>query len=75
MSIYQINAGGLGHYASGGRVVGPGPSINAGGAGALRRAGNWKATGILPYIKIGRRCPYDWASVQGAVLRRQKGGQ
>jgi len=40
-----------------------------------RTLGNWKATGILPYIKIGRRCLYDWASVQGALLRRQKGGQ
>jgi hypothetical protein len=40
-----------------------------------RTLGNWKATGILPYIKIGRRCLYDWASVQGALMRRQKGGQ
>ncbi len=40
-----------------------------------RTLGNWKATGILPYIKIGRRCLYDWASVQGALLRRQKAGQ
>src|SRR5271155_2274357 len=24
-----------------------------------RTLGNWKATGILPYIKIGRRCLYD----------------
>jgi hypothetical protein len=37
--------------------------------------GNWKARGILPYIKIGRRCLYDWASAQGALLRRQRGGQ
>jgi hypothetical protein len=36
---------------------------------------NWKAKGILPFIKIGRRCLYDWASVQGALLRRQHGGQ
>ena len=35
---------------------------------------NWKAKGLLPYIKIGRRCLYDWASVQGALLRRQRGG-
>jgi hypothetical protein len=40
-----------------------------------RTLGNWKAKGILPYIKIGRRCLYDWASVQGALLRRQRGGQ
>jgi hypothetical protein len=39
-----------------------------------RTLGNWKANGILPYIKIGRRCLYDWASVQGALLRRQRGG-
>jgi hypothetical protein len=36
--------------------------------------GNWKAKGILPFIKIGRRCLYDWASVQSALLRRQRGG-
>ena len=40
-----------------------------------RTLGYWKASGILPYIKIGRRCLYDWASVQGALLRRQRGGQ
>ena len=40
-----------------------------------RTLGNWKAKGILPYIKIGRRCLYDWASVQGALLRRQRGGE
>ena len=40
-----------------------------------RTLGNWKAKGIIPHIKIGRRCLYDWASVQGALLRRQKGGQ
>ena len=36
---------------------------------------NWKASGLIPFIKIGRRCLYDWASVQGALLRRQRGGQ
>jgi hypothetical protein len=40
-----------------------------------RTLGNWKATGVLPYIKIGRLCLYDWASVHGALLRRQRGGQ
>ena len=40
-----------------------------------RTLGTWKATGVLPYIKIGRRCLYDWTSVQGALLRRQRGGQ
>jgi len=36
---------------------------------------NWKAKGLIPFIKIGRRCLYDWVSVQGALLRRQRGGQ
>jgi hypothetical protein len=40
-----------------------------------RTLGNWKAKGILPYIKIGRRCLYDWTSVHDALLRRQRGGQ
>ena len=40
-----------------------------------RTLGNWKAKGIIPHIKIGRRCLYDWPSVQGALLRRQRGGQ
>lgn len=40
-----------------------------------RTLGNWKAKGLLPHIKIGRRCLYDWASVQSALLRRQRGGQ
>jgi hypothetical protein len=40
-----------------------------------RTLGNWKARGIIPYIKIGRRCLYDWASVHGALLRRQRGRQ
>jgi hypothetical protein len=36
---------------------------------------NWKAKGLIPFIKIGRRCLYDWVSVQGALLRRQRGRQ
>lgn len=32
-----------------------------------RTLGYWKANGIAPYINIGRRCLYDWASVQGAL--------
>ena len=40
-----------------------------------RTLGNWKAEGVLPYIKIGRRCLYDWPSVQSALLRRQRSGQ
>ena len=30
--------------------------------------------GIVPHIKFGKRCLYDWASVQGALLRRQRDG-
>jgi hypothetical protein len=37
--------------------------------------GNWKAKGLLPYIKIGRRCLYDWTSVQASLLCRQRGGR
>lgn len=40
-----------------------------------RTLGNWKAKGFLPYIKIGRRCLYDWTSVQSALLRHQRGAQ
>jgi len=36
--------------------------------------GNWKTKGFIPYIKIGRRCLYDWLSVQSALQRRQRGG-
>ncbi len=40
-----------------------------------RTLGNWKTAGVIPYIKIGRRSLFDWTSVQGALLRRQRGGQ
>jgi hypothetical protein len=40
-----------------------------------RTLGTWKARGIIPFIKIGRRCLYDWPNVKGALLRRQQGGQ
>jgi hypothetical protein len=40
-----------------------------------RTLGTLKASGVLPYMKIGRRCLYDWPSEQGALLRRQRGGQ
>jgi len=36
---------------------------------------NSKSAGILPYIKIGRRCQYYWPSVQASLLRRQRGGR
>ena len=39
-----------------------------------RTWGNWKAKGIVPYVKLGRRCLYDWESVRKALLRLQRGG-
>lgn len=40
-----------------------------------RTWGNWKAKGIVPFIKMDRRCLYDWASVKAALLRRQRGAE
>ena len=40
-----------------------------------RTWGNWKSKGIIPYIKIGRRCLYDLESVRRALLRMQRGGE
>jgi hypothetical protein len=40
-----------------------------------RTWGTWKAKGIIPFIKLGRRCIYDWSSVREALLRRQRGGE
>lgn len=34
--------------------------------------GKWKADGLIPYIKIGRRCLYDWPTVHAALLRMQR---
>jgi len=34
---------------------------------------NWKNRGIIPHIKIGARCLYDWENVHAALLRREKG--
>jgi hypothetical protein len=34
----------------------------------------WKSKGIIPYIKIGRKCLYDLESVRRALLRMQRGG-
>jgi hypothetical protein len=40
-----------------------------------RRTWNtWKKEGIIPFIRIGRRCLYDWPSVAEALRRRQQGG-
>lgn len=35
---------------------------------------NWKSKGLIPFIKIGRRCLYDWRNVHQALLRMEKGG-
>jgi hypothetical protein len=40
-----------------------------------RTLGSWKAKGILPFIKINRRCLYSWDSVREALLRKERGGQ
>lgn len=34
---------------------------------------NWRLTGKVPFIKIGKRNLFFWPSVQGALLRMQKG--
>ena len=34
----------------------------------------WKAKGIVPFIRIGRRCLYSWPQTEAALLRRQRGG-
>jgi hypothetical protein len=39
-----------------------------------RTWGNWKAQGLVPYIKIGRRCLYDWENVINALKRLERGG-
>jgi hypothetical protein len=39
-----------------------------------RTLGNWKTKGWLPFIKIGRRCLYDWPNVHAALLRQQRNG-
>jgi hypothetical protein len=38
-----------------------------------RTLGDWKAKGIIPFVRINRRVLYDWESVKAALLRRQKG--
>jgi hypothetical protein len=39
-----------------------------------RTWGTWKTKGIIPFIRIGRRCLYDWPNVHAALLRQQRGG-
>jgi len=35
---------------------------------------NWRESGKIPCIKIGRRCLYHYPSIQAALLRLQRGG-
>jgi hypothetical protein len=35
---------------------------------------NWRTTGKIPTLKIGRRCLYHYPSVEAALLRLQCGG-
>jgi hypothetical protein len=34
---------------------------------------DWKVKGIVPFVRIGRRCLYSWPQVEAALLRRQRG--
>jgi predicted site-specific integrase-resolvase len=35
---------------------------------------NWRASGKIPHVKIGRRNLFHWPSVEAALLRQQRGG-
>jgi hypothetical protein len=35
---------------------------------------NWRRSGKIPSVKIGRRCIYHLPSVEAALLRLQRGG-
>jgi predicted DNA-binding transcriptional regulator AlpA len=34
---------------------------------------NWRASGKIPHVKIGRRNLFHWPSVENALLRQQQG--
>jgi hypothetical protein len=34
---------------------------------------NWRASGKIPHVKIGRRNLFHWPSVESALLRLQRG--
>jgi len=36
---------------------------------------NWRASGKIPHVKIGRRNLFHWPSVEQALLRQQRGGE
>lgn len=35
---------------------------------------NWRTSGKIPCVKIGRRCLYHFPSIEAALLRLQRGG-
>jgi len=35
---------------------------------------NWRESGKIPSVKIGRRCLYHFPSIEAALLRLQRGG-
>jgi len=35
---------------------------------------NWRSSGKIPHLKIGRRNLFHWPSVEAALLRQQHGG-
>jgi hypothetical protein len=39
-----------------------------------RTLDNWKARGLLPYIKVGGFCLYDWDRVQATLRANERGG-
>jgi hypothetical protein len=36
---------------------------------------NWRASGKIPHLKIGRRNLFHWPSVEQALLRQQRGAE
>ena len=36
---------------------------------------NWRESGKIPVVKIGRRCLYHFPSIEAALLRMQRGGE
>ena len=35
---------------------------------------NWRASGKIPFVRLGRRNLFHWPSVEAALLRLQRGG-
>ena len=36
---------------------------------------NWRATGKIPFVRLGRRNLFHWPSVEAALLRQQVNGE